>query len=104
MVLPPLLAQSLKTAHSELYRGGHWLTQATLAQFIHEGHYAAHIRRMRLLYARRRALLTSLIEQHLGADYVGDNSNAGAAYAAQSASSYRRCRAKRGNLAPWRDG
>ncbi|MBN3253848.1 MULTISPECIES: PLP-dependent aminotransferase family protein [Pectobacterium] len=77
MVLPPLLAQSLKTAHSELYRGGHWLTQATLAQFIREGHYAAHIRRMRLLYAKRRALLTSLIEQHLGADYVGDNSNAG---------------------------
>ncbi|MEH0833755.1 PLP-dependent aminotransferase family protein [Pectobacterium cacticida] len=77
MVLPPRLAASLKTAHAELYRGGHWLTQATLAQFIREGLYAAHIRRMRLLYARRRALLTSLIEQHLGADYVGDSSNAG---------------------------
>ncbi|MEE3650471.1 MULTISPECIES: MocR-like pyridoxine biosynthesis transcription factor PdxR [unclassified Brenneria] len=77
MVLPPQLAQELKIAHAELYRGGHWLTQATLSQFIQEGHYAAHIRRMRLLYARRRALLTELIEQYLGADYVGDNSNAG---------------------------
>ncbi|MEC5320339.1 PLP-dependent aminotransferase family protein [Brenneria populi subsp. brevivirga] len=77
VVLPPQLARDLKVAHSELYRGGHWLTQATLAQFIREGHYAAHIRRMRLLYARRRAMLTALIEQHLGADYIGDNSNAG---------------------------
>ncbi|RLM18911.1 decarboxylase [Brenneria alni] len=77
MVLPPQLAEDLKIAHAELYRGGHWLTQATLSQFIREGHYAAHIRRMRLLYARRRAMLTELIEQHLGTDYIGDNSNAG---------------------------
>ncbi|MCL2896787.1 MocR-like pyridoxine biosynthesis transcription factor PdxR [Brenneria tiliae] len=77
MVLPPQLARELKIAHAELYRGGHWLTQATLGQFIREGHYAAHIRRMRLLYARRRAMLTELIERHLGAEYIGDNSNAG---------------------------
>lgn len=77
VVLPPALAQELKIAHAELYRGGHWLTQSTLSQFIVEGHYAAHIRRMRLQYARRRALLTQLIEQHLGPEYVGDHSNAG---------------------------
>lgn len=77
MVLPPPLAQELKVAHAELYRGGHWLTQSTLSEFIREGHYAAHIRRMRLLYARRRALLTQLIETHLGSEYVGDRSNAG---------------------------
>ncbi|MCV9877552.1 MocR-like pyridoxine biosynthesis transcription factor PdxR [Brenneria izbisi] len=77
MVLPPPLASDLKMAHSELYRGGHWLTQITLSQFIREGHYAAHIRRMRLLYAKRRAMLTELIEQQLGPEYVGDNSNAG---------------------------
>ncbi|SLM63390.1 MULTISPECIES: MocR-like pyridoxine biosynthesis transcription factor PdxR [Dickeya] len=77
MVLPPPLARELKVAHAELYRGGHWLTQLTLSQFIGEGHYAAHIRRMRLLYARRRALLSELIVQHLGQDYLGYNSNAG---------------------------
>ncbi|UYP89974.1 PLP-dependent aminotransferase family protein (plasmid) [Escherichia coli] len=77
MVLPPQLAQELKVAHAELYRGGHWLTQSTLSEFIREGHYAAHIRRMRLLYARRRALLTQLIETHLGSEFVGDRSNAG---------------------------
>lgn len=77
MVLPPQIAQELMVAHAELYRGGHWLTQSTLSEFIREGHYAAHIRRMRLLYARRRALLTQLIETHLGSEYVGDRSNAG---------------------------
>lgn len=77
MVLPPHLARELKTAHAELYQGGHLLTQLTLSQFISEGHYAAHIRRMRLLYARRRALLSELIVQHLGEDYLGYNSNAG---------------------------
>ncbi|AUH00592.1 PLP-dependent aminotransferase family protein [Prodigiosinella confusarubida] len=77
MVLPPHLAQELKIAHAELYRGGHLLTQLTLSQFISEGHYAAHIRRMRLLYARRRTLLSELIVQHLGEDYLGYNSNAG---------------------------
>jgi len=53
------------------------LTQLTLSQFLREGHYAAHIRRMRLLYGRRRALLSELIVEHLGEDYLGYNSNAG---------------------------
>ncbi|MFP1745825.1 PLP-dependent aminotransferase family protein [Lonsdalea quercina] len=77
MVLPMHLARELKTGHDELYRGGHMLTQLTLSQFLREGHYAAHIRRMRLLYGRRRALLSELIVEHLGEDYLGYNSNAG---------------------------
>jgi GntR family transcriptional regulator/MocR family aminotransferase len=35
-----------------------------LAEFINAGHYSAHIRRMRLLYSRRRACLTELIQRH----------------------------------------
>lgn len=35
-----------------------------LAEFITAGHYSAHIRRMRLLYSRRRAFLTELIQRH----------------------------------------
>ncbi|RLM06544.1 decarboxylase [Gibbsiella quercinecans] len=78
VVLPKPLMHELKTAHAELYRGGHLLIQAALAQFIDEGHYTAHIRRMRLLYARRRAFLTGLIEQHLGPHTLNEfNSNAG---------------------------
>ncbi|BEM01132.1 MULTISPECIES: PLP-dependent aminotransferase family protein [Serratia] len=78
VVLPPPLVQALKTAHAELYRGGHLLIQSALAEFIQAGHYTAHIRRMRLLYARRRAFLTGLIEQHLGKQALSEfNSNAG---------------------------
>ncbi|KAF1369540.1 PLP-dependent aminotransferase family protein [Yokenella regensburgei] len=78
VVLPQALAQTLKTAHAELYRSGRLLDQAALAQFIREGHYTAHIRRMRLLYARRRQRLTTLITQYLGKAALSEfNDNAG---------------------------
>ncbi|WP_413740930.1 PLP-dependent aminotransferase family protein [Sodalis sp. RH15] len=77
MVLPLALAEQMRVAHAELYRGGHWITQLVLAQFIAEGHYASHIRRMRLLYGKRRTVLSRLILQHLGEDALRDDSNAG---------------------------
>lgn len=70
MVVPKRLVASLKTISAELYRGGHLLMQRAIAEFIQEGHYAAHIRRMRLLYAKRRAFLIELIERYLGQDFV----------------------------------
>lgn len=49
-----------------------------LAEFITAGHYSAHIRRMRLLYSRRRAFLTELIQRHCMPDALSDFSdNAG---------------------------
>jgi len=78
MVLPRALAEPFRTAHADLYREGHAITQAALAALLDQGHYAAHIRRMRVLYARRRALLMALISQQLGPDYLDpQSSNAG---------------------------
>ncbi|WP_312061785.1 MocR-like pyridoxine biosynthesis transcription factor PdxR [Pantoea septica] len=78
MVLPEQLKTPLKRMHSELYRGGHQLTQAALADFIREGYYAAHIRKMRQLYSRRRQVLVNLINDVLGGGFLGRyNSNAG---------------------------
>lgn len=78
MVLPKGLVASFSTAHSELYREGHLLTQVALAEFIKAGYYAAHIRRMRLIYASRRAALIALIEKWLGPGWLHPNdSNAG---------------------------
>lgn len=78
MVLPKGLASSFSMAQSELYREGHLLTQATLAEFIKAGYYAAHIRRMRLIYASRRAALITLIEKWLGPGWLHPNdTNAG---------------------------
>ena len=70
MIVPKQLMTPLRTAAAELYRGGHLLIQRALAEFIREGHYAAHIRRMRLLYGKRRAFLISLIQRYLGPDFL----------------------------------
>lgn len=78
VVLPKPLAAPLKKVHNELYRSGHQVIQAALAEFIKEGYYAAHIRKMRQLYSKRRNQLVDLIKQHLGEEYLGYfNSNAG---------------------------
>ena len=39
--------------------------QGALAEFIEVGHYARHVRRMRVLYARRQALMFALVAEHL---------------------------------------
>ncbi|HEY1558830.1 MAG TPA: PLP-dependent aminotransferase family protein [Kofleriaceae bacterium] len=50
------------------------LYQAVLYDFIRDGHFARHIRRMRAVYAERRAALVAAIERELGdaARVVGD--------------------------------
>lgn len=40
--------------------------QEVLAEFIAEGHFARHIRRMRMLYAERRKVLVDTMEEELG--------------------------------------
>lgn len=75
VVLPRSLTDILKEAHNELYRSGHTLTQMALAEFITEGHYSAHIRRMRLLYSRRRTYLTELVTRHCIPQVLSDFSD-----------------------------
>lgn len=41
------------------------LPQATLADFINEGHFNRHLRKMRRHYQRRKQLATTLLQQHL---------------------------------------
>ena len=77
VVLPEPLAADLTIAHAELYRSGHALTQLTLAEFIRDGHYTAHIRRMRLLYGRRRQKLMALINSVPGLEASEFSDNAG---------------------------
>lgn len=42
------------------------LYQVVLTDFIREGHFARHIRRMRMLYMERRAALVEAIRSHMG--------------------------------------
>jgi GntR family transcriptional regulator/MocR family aminotransferase len=43
-----------------------WLTQAIVAQFIGEGHFSRHLKKMRSLYAERRQMLADALAQALG--------------------------------------
>lgn len=66
LVVPEPLAAAFSTGVSELYRGSQVFIQAIMADFMNEGHFASHIRRMRLLYAERLQLLQAAIERHFG--------------------------------------
>lgn len=64
LVVPEALAESFATGLSELYRCGNTYTQAILTDFMTEGHFASHIRRMRQVYAERLRLLHEAITTH----------------------------------------
>ena len=44
------------------------ILQLTLARFMEDGHYNAHVRAMRKLYAGRRCVMLEAIGKHLGQD------------------------------------
>ncbi|WP_278977113.1 PLP-dependent aminotransferase family protein [Oligella urethralis] len=77
MVLPENLVDYFAIGLSEKYRDGRLLEQAVLADFMVEGHYAAHVRRSRLRYAKRSVLLREAINEQLGPDWVSSNVEAG---------------------------
>jgi GntR family transcriptional regulator/MocR family aminotransferase len=66
LVLPEGLIDPFRTSYARLYREGHYAVQAALADFIAEGHFARHIRRMRELYQIRQTLLRETLHQRLG--------------------------------------
>lgn len=57
LVLPPELVEAFRRARSVIDGHSPLTEQAVLADFIAEGHFARHIRRMRALYAERQAAL-----------------------------------------------
>jgi GntR family transcriptional regulator/MocR family aminotransferase len=61
LVVPPALAQVFADASADFYRDGDQIVQQVLADFMREGHYAAHVRTLRREYAlRREAMLQAL--------------------------------------------
>jgi GntR family transcriptional regulator/MocR family aminotransferase len=61
LVVPPKLVESFKSGLYELQRPGQVVIQAALADFIEEGHFASHIRRLRQIYGERRRLLQAAL-------------------------------------------
>lgn len=67
LVAPPDLAPLLATARQLIDRQPPAFAQLAVADFIAEGHYARHLRRMRKLYAERQAMLIDVIASEIGA-------------------------------------
>lgn len=65
MVVPPALITPLGQARSVLDGHSALLPQAITATFLHQGHFASHLRLMRQLYHSRRNLLLTQITQRL---------------------------------------
>ncbi|MBE2257305.1 MAG: PLP-dependent aminotransferase family protein [Rhodobacteraceae bacterium] len=77
LVVPEGLVDAFVTGNSELYRGGRLTEQAALAEFIDEGYFTSHIKRMRGIYAERRDALREAMRSHLGEAVVPSGGHAG---------------------------
>jgi GntR family transcriptional regulator / MocR family aminotransferase len=66
LVVPPDLAEVFVAARLFVERHVAILEQMALADFITEGHFARHIRRMHAVYAQRRAALLAAVASELG--------------------------------------
>jgi GntR family transcriptional regulator/MocR family aminotransferase len=65
LVLPPDIADAFIAARAVSDRHSPSVDQAALAEFITDGHFERHIRRMRMLYADRQAALLHAAARHL---------------------------------------
>ena len=65
LVVPIRLAAPLAAARSLIDRYPPVLEQAVLADFIAEGHFGRHVRRMRELYARKLEVLRTAVDDEL---------------------------------------
>ena len=57
LILPPQLVDAAQTVRNLIDTHPPLLEQAVIAEFIEEGHFMRHLRKMRRLYAERRAAL-----------------------------------------------
>ncbi|AZP13944.1 MocR-like pyridoxine biosynthesis transcription factor PdxR [Undibacterium parvum] len=78
LVLPQALSKPFVTGMEELHRSGQAPLQATMAEFMTQGHFNSHIRRMRLMYGARLEILQQEIDSHFeGTEVQAVGSDAG---------------------------
>lgn len=67
VILPPALVEPFCTLRAVLDRSPPTLLQAVTADFMSEGHFIGHIRRMRTLYQARQQCLLEVLQRRLAA-------------------------------------
>jgi len=65
LVLPPSLVSAFAKVKGAVDQGAPGVEQAVLARFLADGHFARHVRRMRVVYRERRAELIGQAQRHL---------------------------------------
>jgi GntR family transcriptional regulator / MocR family aminotransferase len=63
MVLPDSLVDAFERVLDTLYRDSSTFIPSVVADFMTEGHFARHVKRMRQLYAERRAALAAALDE-----------------------------------------
>jgi GntR family transcriptional regulator/MocR family aminotransferase len=66
LIAPAEIAHAFRAVRAACDRHSPVLDQAVLADFLTEGHFARHVRRMRHLYAQRQEALVGAIRRSLG--------------------------------------
>src|SRR5262249_24442085 len=66
LIVPPHLVDDFVAAHAVLDGPAPLFEQGVLADFLTEGHFVRHVRRMRVLYAERQAALVRAAARDLG--------------------------------------
>ena len=81
LVVPPSLWSAFVDAREALDIFSPTLYQLALVDFLREGHFARHLRRMRALYLRRREALLDGLARHCDGDITVHNADAGLHFA-----------------------
>ena len=76
LVVPENQVERFNDVSEIVAAGSSWLMQAVVSAFIHEGHFARHIQRMRKLYGERRDVTAAGLMNVLG-NYVSVDSQPG---------------------------
>jgi GntR family transcriptional regulator / MocR family aminotransferase len=77
VILPPKLIEAFASTRAMITRHHPILDQLVLCDFMEQGHFARHIRRMRKIYDERLAILLERARLHLGEDLAMTNIEAG---------------------------
>jgi GntR family transcriptional regulator/MocR family aminotransferase len=77
LVVPSHVSKQFCETNSKIYRPGQLYLQAALADFLKEGYFSQHIRRMRQEYAVRQHLLRQELQREFGGIVELSNAQAG---------------------------
>ena len=76
-VVPERAVERVQRVAGSMNAGSPALLQAALADFIEQGHFARHIKRMRTLYGERRTLIADALKQAFGDRMIVDMPHGG---------------------------